>query len=125
MAFTSRLSTLACVVSFIPSVAHEATHYAAARPVADDAAFRVEVTGTEAVAVWAPIENRALRAFAFLAPTILGCVLAAIWLVVGIDLSGWQAPFAVGLALYTMPSPADVRGALGDAKQEDAEVDTL
>lgn len=117
MALRRGLSTLACLVSFVPAVAHEATHYAAARPVTDDAAFRVEVTGTEARAIWAPIRNPALRGFAFLAPTVLGSLLALLWLASGVELSGWRIPFAAGLALYTVPSPADVRGALGRPKQ--------
>lgn len=121
-----RLSALACAVAFVPAVFHEVTHYAVAWPWTDDAGFRVEVFGGEAVAVWQPIENPALRAFAFLAPTVFGLVLAGIWVVSGVELSGWRWPLGIGLALYTLPSPADVRGALGrqDVQTATAGVDS-
>lgn len=113
MAVGKRLAALACVAGFIPALAHELTHYLAAKPFTSEAGFRVELTGTEAIAVWQPIDNRAVRAFAFTAPTVFGALLAGLWLVSDVALSGWQWPLAVGLALYTMPSPADIRGALG------------
>ena len=31
----------------------------------------------------------------------------------GIDIDGWRLILAVGLAIYTIPSRADIRGALG------------
>lgn len=117
MPLKSRVSTLACIVSFIPAVAHEATHYAAARSVTSHAGFHVELTGSQAVAQWAPIEHPVLRAWAFLAPTVFGVLLAGIWLTAGVPLESWRLPFAIGLALYTVPSPADIRGALGNPRQ--------
>jgi len=117
-----RLYQLAGLVSLPPTLAHEATHYAVARLGTDDAQIAVEVTGGRALAAWPPLESRALRAFAFLSPTVLGSVLALLWLYSGASLDGWRLVMAVGLAMYTAPSPADVRGALGlqDVQQNDS-----
>jgi len=40
--------------------------------------------------------------------------------VAGVSLDGWRLIMAIGLVIYTAPSPADVRGALGkqDVQQE-------
>jgi hypothetical protein len=115
-----RLVALAALLSLPVAVAHEASHWAVARLGTDDAAMAVEVTGGRALAAWPPLESRALRVFAFLAPTVFGSVLAAVWLLTGAELSGWRLLFGVGLAFYTVPSPADIRGALGlqDVQQE-------
>ena len=105
---------LACVLALPATLAHEATHYAAARLAGtDDARLRVEVTGDGAVAGWRPIESRPLRVFAFLAPTVFGCLLAATWLAAGVSLDGWRLIMALGLVIYTWPSGADIEGALG------------
>jgi hypothetical protein len=116
-----RLTRLAGVLSLPPTLAHEATHYAIARLGTDDAQIAVEVQGGRAIAAWPPLESRTLRVFAFLAPTVFGLVLASIWLVAGVSLDGWRLIMAIGLVIYTAPSPADVRGALGkqDVQQED------
>jgi len=108
-----RLSTVAAVLSLPPTLAHEATHWAIARLGTDDAAMAVEVSGGRAVTAWPPLESRVLRVFAFLAPTVFGSLLAGLWLVTGVELTGWRLLFGVGLAIYTVPSAADVRGALG------------
>jgi len=79
----------------------------------DDAAMAVEVRGGRAVTAWPPLESTALRVFAFLAPTVFGSVLAAVWLLTGFEPTPWRVLFAVGLAIYTIPSPADIRGACG------------
>ena len=47
-----RLTQLAAVLSLPPTLAHEATHWAVARTVTDDAQLAVEVTGGRAVAAW-------------------------------------------------------------------------
>jgi len=108
------LTTAACVLALPATLAHEATHYAAARVAGtDDATIAVEVTGAGAVAAWRPIDSRPLEMFAFLAPTVFGSVLAALWLATGVDLRGWELLFGAGLAVYTAPSAADIRGALG------------
>ena len=97
-----------------PTIAHEMTHFAAAKAAGtDDAELAVEVLGSGAITVWKPIDRPALRAFAHLAPTIFGALLAAIWSVSGIELSGWRWILAVGLVIYAMPSEADINGALG------------
>jgi len=116
----SRLRTAANVCSLAFAVPHEATHYAVARLGTDDARIRVEVTGSGAAAVWPPLESRALRAFAFLAPTVFGSILIGLWLLSDQGIDGWRLIFAIGLAGYTTPSVADVRGALGrqQAQQE-------
>jgi hypothetical protein len=44
---------------------------------------------------------------------VFGSLLAGLWLVSGTPVDGWRLIFAVGLAAYTVPSPADVRGAVG------------
>lgn len=116
----SRLRAAAGVLSLPPTLAHEATHWLVARSQTDDAKLAVEVWGGRAVAVWPPISNPVVRFLAFLGPTVFGSVLTAIWLFSGIDIDGWRLLLAVGLAIYTVPSPADVRGALGrqDVQQE-------
>lgn len=119
-----RLTTIAGVLSLPPTLAHELTHYAVARIETDDAQVAVEVSGGRALAAWPPLQSRALRVFAFLAPTVFGSILAALWLYRGFEPTPWRVLFAVGLAIYTVPSGADVRGALGvqESQQED---DTL
>jgi len=107
------LRQLAGVLSLPPTLAHEATHWAVARSVTDDAQLAVEVTGARAAAAWPPLDNPVVRFLAFLGPTVFGSLLAAIWLASGINVDGWRLVFAVGLAIYTMPSAADVRGAFG------------
>jgi len=109
----SRLLALAAVCSLPVAVAHEASHWAVARLGTDDAAMAVEVRGGRAVTAWPPLESRVLRVFAFLAPTVFGSVLAAVWLLTGFEPTPWRVLFAVGLAIYTIPSPADIRGACG------------
>jgi hypothetical protein len=115
-----RLTQLASVLSLPPTLAHEATHWAVARLGTDDAQIAVEVTGGRALAAWPPLESRTLRVFAFLGPTLLGLVLAALWVGRGVSLDGWRLLAAIGLAIYTVPSLDDVRGALGrqDAQQQ-------
>jgi len=115
-----RLAAIAGVLSLPPTLAHEATHFAVARCGTDDAQMAVEVTGGRALAVWPPLQSRVLRVFAFLAPTVFGSVLALWWLLDGVQLDGWRLLFAIGLAIYTVPSRADVRGALGrqESQQE-------
>jgi hypothetical protein len=109
----STLVTLAnlCALPFV--LPHEATHWVVARLGTDDAQIAVEVSGGRAAAGWPPLDSRALRAFAFLAPTVFGSVLLALWLASGQGIDGWRLIMALGLAGYTIPSPADVRGALG------------
>ena len=115
-----RLTKLAAVLSLPPTVAHEATHWAVARCVTDDAAIAVEVTGGRALAAWPPIDNAAVRFLAFLGPTVFGSILIALWVAHGVSLEGWRLILALGLAIYTVPSPADVRGAFGkQAVQQD------
>jgi len=109
----SRLRAAAAICSLPPTLAHEATHWAVARSVTDDAQLAVEVTGARAKAGWPPIDNPAVRFLAFLGPTVFGSVLTAIWLASGITVDGWRLLLAIGLAIYTVPSPTDVRGALG------------
>jgi len=108
-----RLTTIAAVCSLPPTLAHEATHYGVASLGTDDAQFRVEVTGGRALAAWPPLESRLLRVFAFLAPTVFGSVLIALWLASSVSVDGWRLIMAVGLAIYTTPSATDIRGALG------------
>jgi hypothetical protein len=109
----SKLVTVANVLALPFVLPHEATHWVVARLGTDDAQIAVEVSGGRAVAAWPPLDSRALRAFAFLAPTVFGSVLLALWLASGQGIDGWRLIFAIGLAGYTVPSPADVRGALG------------
>ena len=108
-----RLTQAASVLSLPPTLAHEATHYALASIGTDDAQFAVEVTGGRALAAWPPLDSAALRFVAFLGPTLFGTLLAGLWLISGVTLDGWRLLAAIGLAMYTIPSPADVSGALG------------
>ena len=107
------LSKVANVLAFPPTFAHELTHLAAARLATDDAQIAAEVTGGRALAVWSPIDSTPLRVFAFLAPTVFGVLLAALWVAAGVSLDGWRLIAAIGLAIYAVPSPADIRGAAG------------
>jgi hypothetical protein len=136
------------VLSLPVGVLHELTHFAAAHAMTRQAGVAVEIYGgfgvlydrtpatgedetedeTEGdgsdsiggVAIWPPIDSAPLRAFAHLSPTVFGAVLMGLWAWNGLSLDGWRLIMAVGLALYTIPSPADIRGALGiqDAQQE-------
>jgi hypothetical protein len=116
-----RLTQAASVLSFPPTLAHELTHWAVARCGTDDAALAVEVAGGRAVAAWPPLDSAALRALAFLAPTLVGVVLAGVWVAAGVELSGWRSLMALGLLIYSAPSPADLRGAVGrQAVQQEA-----
>jgi len=117
-----RLTRLAGVLSLPPTLAHELTHWLVARLGTRDAEIAVELAGGRAIAAWPPLESRALRVFAFLGPTVFGSVLALVWLFSGISVDGWRLIFAVGLAIYTVPSAHDVRGALGrQAVQQEAD----
>jgi len=118
------LRAVAGVLSFVATWAHEATHCAVARTQTDDAALAVEVDDGRAVAKWSPIENSVGRFFAYLAPTILGSLLLAVWMYIDLSFDGlWLIPKFViefSIAVIAMPSPADLRGAFGlqDAQQE-------
>jgi len=89
-------------VLFLPlRLAHELAHYAVASLETDDAQIGVEVFDGRAIAVWPPLESRVVRVFAFLAPSVFGVILVALWLLTGVELSGWRLPFAIGVGLYT------------------------
>jgi len=121
----SRLTALAALVALPPTVLHELTHWAVARIKTDDAHIRVEVADAGAQARWPPLDSPWLRAFAFLSPTVCGSVLIGLWLASDHGIDGWRLIFALGLAVYTVPSPADVRGALGRQEaQQDVDNDT-
>jgi hypothetical protein len=121
----SRLTALAALVALPPTVLHELTHWAVARLETDDAHIRVEVADAGAQARWPPLDSPWLRAFAFLSPTVFGSILIALWLASDHGINGWRLVMAVGLAIYTAPSPADVRGALGRQDvQQDHDTDT-
>ena len=116
----SRLTQIANVLALPFVLPHELSHWAVARLGTDDAQLAVEVSGGRAAAGWPPLESRALRVFAFLAPTVFGSLLIAVWLLSAQGIEGWRLIFAIGLAGYTTPSPADLRGALGrQAVQQD------
>jgi len=104
--------------SWLYAIPHEATHYAVARLATDDAYFKVEVACDTGFAHWEDINSPAMRFFANLAPTIFGSLLAAVWLVSGIRVDGWRLIFAMGLAFYTLPSPRDIRSAIGRQPEE-------
>jgi len=132
-----RMVSLMKMLSLPVGVLHELTHFAAAHAVTRQAGVAVEIYGgfgvlydrtpatgegeTEGdgsagiggVAIWPPIDSAPLRAFAHLSPTVFGAVLMGLWAWNGISLDGWRLIMAVGLALYTIPSPADIRGACG------------
>ena len=108
-----RLRQAACLLSAPPTVAHELTHYAVARLRTERAAVEVGLLDATARAVWEPLESPLWRALAFLGPTLFGSVLGLIWLVSDVSVEGWRLIVALGLGLYTVPSPADLRGAAG------------
>jgi len=120
----SRLRAAAGVLSLVGTVAHEGTHYAAARAVTDDAKWSVEVTGARAKAGWPPMESRLLRVVTNLAPTLLGVLLLGVWIYIDPQLSGLllipKTIVELSIGIIAMPSVEDVKGALGrqDAQQE-------
>ena len=120
------LRAAAGVLSLPPTLAHEGAHWLVARAQTDDTALAVEVTGGRAIAAWPPLESPLIRFLAFLGPTVFGSVLIGLWAASGIDIDGWRLILAVGLAIYTVPSGADVRGAFGiqDAQNGDSNDDT-
>jgi hypothetical protein len=118
-----RWTTLPSLVTFPVALAHEATHWLAMQPVADDAALEVSATDAEAHLAdiqWRPDARPTLVAVACLAPTILGYGLAATvvawWLAAGGDLPatvvGWAklSIAAIVWQLYAHPSPSDRQG---------------
>ena len=121
---------IAGVLSLPPTLAHEATHWLVARAQTDDAALAVEVTGGQAAADLSAIENSVGRFLAYLAPTILGSLLLAVWMYADLSFEGlWLVPKYViefSIAAIAMPSPEDVRGAFGiqDAQNGDSNDDT-
>lgn len=111
------LSRLLAFLSFVPTLAHELTHYLVARLGSDKVAFRVDLDSQ--VCQWSPIESRTLRALAFLAPTIAGSVVLGLWIAVGDPVEGFELLGVVALGVYTVPSTSDIKGALGrQAAQE-------
>lgn len=108
-----------CLITAPVALAHEASHYAVAAARADDAAMEVQLFDGGARTVWTPLESRWWRAFAFLAPTVFGSLLAFLWLVSDASIDGWRLVMFVGLGLFSLPSPADIRGAAGYHLTED------
>jgi hypothetical protein len=107
------LSRLLAFLSFVPTLAHELTHYLVARLGSDKVAFRVDLDSQVQVCKWSPIESRTLRALAFLAPTIAGSVVLGLWIAVGDPVEGFELLGVVALGVYTVPSTSDIKGALG------------
>jgi hypothetical protein len=116
--------TVTAILSFPVALAHEATHYAAAKPWvhADDSGIHTAVRDGEAYArlAWSIDTPRWAVAVAHLAPTILGFALGAV-VAVWFLASGGDLPSAVGgwaklslacivWALYTTPSREDLLG---------------
>lgn len=113
---------LPAVITLPVALAHEATHWIAAKPVADDAVLSVSATDAEAHCDidWTAGARPTLIAIACLAPTILGFGLAAVvvawWLARGGDLPeavvGWAklSIAAIVWSLYAYPSPSDREG---------------
>ena len=111
---------------------HEFSHFLTGHIVTQDAKIAVPVFEScndsdeygltvGAVAAWPPIESGALRVFVNLSPTVFGTILMGLWGWSGTPIDGWRFILAVGLFWYTVPSPGDVRGALGQqaVQQED------
>jgi hypothetical protein len=116
--------SVAALLSFPVAWAHEATHYAAAKPwvQADESGIHTAVRDGEAYArlAWTIDTPRWAVAVAHLAPTILGFALGAV-VAVWFLASGGDLPEAVGgwarlslaclvWALYTTPSREDLLG---------------
>jgi hypothetical protein len=111
-------SRLCAILSYPPTLAHEATHYLFARLGSDDVRLNVDLADPESQeCIWRPIDSRALRFLAFLGPTLVGTIIFCVSLSRGYVVSSPVdlLPIII-LAVYTSPSAADVRGALG--KQE-------
>ena len=107
------IATFAGVCSWSYAIPHELTHYLTARLATDDAWLEIYVASDTGFAKWEPIESRLLRVFAHLSPTVFGTILMGLWGWSGVPISGWRLIFAIGLFCYTIPSPGDIRGALG------------
>lgn len=119
MSFWSRVFA---VLSLVPTLAHELTHYIFASLGSEEVHLDVELCDPESqVCVWRPIESRSLRAFAFLAPTICGSVVLGLWIAVGDSVEGFDLLGIVALGVYTVPSAADIRGAFGKQESQNNE----
>ena len=107
-----RLTQAAGLLTFLPALAHELTHYALASLGTDDAEIRFEIAGSYAVTSWPPLDSSALRFVASLGPTLIGSLVAVAWLASGLSLGKWDLLAVVGLVVYTLPSPSDIVGAV-------------
>ncbi|ARS89914.1 hypothetical protein [Natrarchaeobaculum aegyptiacum] len=106
--FVCLLGTLLLVPAI---VAHEATHYVFAKPVAED--VRLEVWPVPAVAVvWCADAPRWRCRLAKLAPTTVGVTMAPLvgsWLVLETSVHWTVAVLLVGYwTVYTIPSAGDL-----------------
>ena len=119
-----RFDMATALLSLPFSLLHELTHFAVAHAYTGEAKFAVAIFETGAatddegndvggVAAWPPINSRPIRVFAHLSPTVFGAILMGLWGWSGVSIDGWRLVFAVGLFWYTIPSPGDIRGALG------------
>jgi len=103
------LTGAASALGLLVAIPHELTHWAVARAGTDDAEIAVEVLGGRAVTGWTPLANPVHQAFAAVAPTLCGSMLALLWLVFDVPVDGWRLMLLIGLAGYTIPSPGDLR----------------
>ncbi len=105
------IRTTLSLLSLSFTLPHELTHYAVARLGTDDAQIRVEVGESFGASTrWPTLDSQVLEALAMIAPTILGSLLIGLWIWIGAPIDGWRLIMAIGLAGYTIPSPADIRG---------------
>jgi hypothetical protein len=115
--------TLSALLTFPVALAHEATHWLAMQPVADDAALEISATDAEArleSIEWRDDARPTLVAVACLAPTVLGYGLGALvavwWVSAGFELPasivGWAklSIAAIVWQLYAYPSASDRQG---------------
>jgi hypothetical protein len=121
----NRLARLAVFLVLPLTLVHELCHYVAGVPFADDAALFVREGRATTFLEYSDDVSRWAVALACLCPTIVGTVVGVVavawWLSVGFampaDLSSWMrlAIAALSWGVFTTPSAADVRRALGGA----------
>lgn len=108
----TRLGLLVGLCSLPFALPHEATHYALARLGTRDVTMSLRASPGRMVTSWPPLDSQVLRFVASLGPTIVGSVLLAAWAMSGVPATGWRLLGAVLIAMYAIPSPSDIRGAI-------------
>ena len=113
-----RFTAALYVLSLPGTIAHELTHYLVARSITADASMFISIFEADAHVVWdAPESTHPVhQTLGFLAPSIVGISVAIGLLAQGLFATITSSTLGFLLlifwAQYTIPSPADLNGAL-------------